>query len=75
MVKNIKVCERLAMNIELVRNDNEFLLFEKSSAADALQGILTAKTEIEDDSTIEKLESAIEIILSYLFYIDLFKEV
>lgn len=75
MVKNIKVCERLAMNIELVRNDNEFLLVEKSSAADALQGILTAKTEIEDDSTIEKLESAIEIILSYLFYIDLFKEV
>lgn len=75
MVKNIKVCERLAMNIELVRNDNEFLLVEKSSATDALQGILMAKSELDDDSTIEKLESAIEIILSYLFYIDLFKEV
>lgn len=70
MVRNIEVCNRLANNIEMIRNDDEFFLLEKSSVADALYGLLMAKNELED----ERLETAIEIVLSYLFYIELFKE-
>lgn len=54
----------------MIRNDDEFFLLEKSSVADALYGLLMAKNELED----ERLETAIEIVLSYLFYIDLFRE-
>lgn len=75
MVRNIKVCETLANNIELMRTDEEFFLIEKSSIADALYGIVTARMELDDEPVCEKLETAINIVLSYLFYIDLFKEV
>lgn len=75
MVRNITVSDRLARNIEMIRNDNEFFLMEKANIADALYGILSAKSELDDDAISENLETALEIVLSYLFYIDLFKEV
>jgi len=74
MVRNITVSDRLARNIEMMRNDNEFLMMEKANVADALYGILSAKSELEDDSIKGNLETALEVVLSYLFYIDLFKE-
>lgn len=74
MVRNITVSDRLARNIEMMRNDNEFLMMEKANVADALYGILSAKSELEDNAIRENLETALEVVLSYLFYIDLFKE-
>lgn len=75
MVKNIEVCDRLARNIEMMRKDEEFFLLEKSSIADAFYGILSAKSELEDGQTSQMLDTAIDIVLSYMFYIDLFREV
>lgn len=74
MVRNITVSDRLARNIEMMRNDNEFLLMEKANVADALYGILSAKSELEDDAISENLETALEIVLSYMFYLELFKD-
>lgn len=74
MVRNITVSDRLARNIEMMRNDNEFLMMEKANVADALYGILSAKSELEDNAIKENLETALEVVLSYLFYIDLFNE-
>lgn len=74
MVRNITVSDRLARNIEMMRNDNEFLLMEKANVADALYGILSAKSELEDDTISENLETALEIVLSYMFYLELFKD-
>lgn len=74
MVRNITVSDRLARNIEMMRNDNEFLLMEKANVADALYGILSAKSELEDDTIGENLETALEIVLSYMFYLELFKD-
>lgn len=74
MLRNITVSDRLARNIEMMRNDNEFLIMEKANVADALYGILSAKSELEDNAIKENLETALEVVLSYLFYIDLFNE-
>lgn len=73
MVKNITVSDRLARNIEMIRNDKEFLLMEKANVADALYGILSAKSELDDNAIKENLETALEVVLSYLFYIDLIR--
>ena len=70
----IKVSPTLATNINLARNDSEFLKIEKAEVADAIFGVMTAKENAEDQRTIERLESAMNVITSYLFYIDLFTE-
>lgn len=71
-MKKIEVCDILATNIEMMRRDEQFHLMEKASTADALHGLIMAKNEMDDEERNRHLETAIEIVLSYMFYIDLF---
>lgn len=70
----ISVSHELASNIMLARNDNEFITIEKAEVADAIFGIKTAQSITDDKRTKERLESAMNVLMSYMFYIDLFKE-
>lgn len=70
----IKVCPALATNINMIRSDSEFVSLEKSEIADAIYGIMTAKENTQDKRTLERLESAMNIVTSYLFIIDLIKD-
>lgn len=75
MVKNIEVSPLLAHNIRMTREDIDFRNSEKASVADALHGIAMAKAELEENKqALEKLDIATEVIMSYLFHIDLFAE-
>lgn len=74
-MKTINVSDTLAHNINLIRKETEFVFVEKSNIADALYGISSAKAELDHDGYIlEKLDTAKEIIMSYLFYLDLFAQ-
>lgn len=72
--KCITVSPALATNINMIRNDSEFVSIEKAEIADAIYGIMTAKEHSQDKRTLERLESAMNIVTSYLFFIDLIKE-
>lgn len=75
MVKNIEVSPLLAHNIRMTREDIDFRNSEKASVADALYGIAMAKAELENNKqALKKLDIATEVIMSYLFHIDLFTE-
>lgn len=71
--RNIEVSPTLATNIMLARNDSEFVNIEKAEIADAIYGIMSVK-EDTDNRTKERLDSAMNVITSYLFILDLFKE-
>lgn len=71
--RNIEVSPTLATNIMLARNDSEFVNIEKAEIADAIYGIMSVK-EDADKRTRERLDSAMNVITSYLFILDLFKE-
>lgn len=72
--RNIEVSPTLATNIMLARTDSEFVNIEKAEVADAIFGIMTVKEEVENKRTLERLDSAMNVITSYLFILDLFKE-
>lgn len=71
--RNIEVSPTLATNIMLARTDSEFVNIEKAEVADAIYGIMSVK-EDTDERTRERLDSAMNVITSYLFILDLFKE-
>ena len=71
--RNIEVSPTLATNIMLARNDSEFVNIEKAEITDAIYGIMSVK-EDTDKRTRERLDSAMNVITSYLFILDLFKE-
>lgn len=74
-MKTMNVSDTLAMNINLAREDDEFLNVEKASIADALYGISVAKANFDDNRYIlEKLDAAENIITGYLFHLDIFAE-
>lgn len=74
-MKTINVSDTLAHNIDHARKDTEFVCAEKACIADALYAISSAKAELDHDGYIlKKLDIAKEIIMSYLFYLDLFAQ-
>ena len=74
-MENLKISSILAHNIRLLRNEEGFIESEKASIADAFYGILMAKANLEKETEIiEKLEVASEVLMSYLFYLDIMKK-
>lgn len=72
-MNTININPILQHNIKLTREDAEFRNCEKAMVADALYGIKFAKEELEDNTEIiEKLDVAIDVVMSYLFHIDMF---
>lgn len=75
MVKNVEISPLLAHNIRMMREEEGFRNCEKAAAADALHGIAIAKAWMEENKqALEKLDIAKEVIMSYLFHIDIFME-
>ena len=71
----IKISPTLARNIRMTRQEDNFRNSEKAMVADALYGIAIAKEELEGNKKLlEKLDTTSEVIMSYLFHIDLFTE-
>ena len=71
-MKTINVSDTLARNIELAREDADFINIEKASIADAMYGLSMAKANVDNDKYIvEKLVTAETIIMEYLFYLDI----
>ena len=69
---NMNVSDLLAHNIRLMREEDGFMESEKASIADALYGISMARANLEDETDIlDKLDTANEVIMSYLFHLDI----
>lgn len=74
-MKTMNVSDTLAMNINLAREDDEYINIEKAAIADALYGISIAKANFDDNGyVLEKLNAAENIITGYLFHLDIFVE-
>ena len=71
----IKISPTLARNIRMTRQEDNFRNSEKAMVADALYGIAIAKSELEGNKNlIDKLDIATEVIMSYMFHIEIFTE-
>ena len=71
----IKISPTLARNIRMTRQEDNFRNSEKAMVADALYGKAIAKEELDGNKKVlDKLDIASEVIMSYLFHIDLFTE-
>lgn len=73
--KEIMVSERLAKNIEMLKNDQQFIDSERAEVAEALYGISLAEHYSEgQEDVIDKLKIAKKVIFDYMFHLDIMTE-
>ena len=73
--KEITVSKRLANNIEMLKNDQQFIDSEKAEVAEALYGISLVEHYLEgQEDVIDKLKIVKKVIFDYMFYLDIMTE-
>lgn len=72
--KQLYLSDLLVHNINLLRNDEKYLLGELAQIANGLCGIELAKNEIGNGRVIELLKEAKDILTTYHFLISILSE-
>lgn len=68
----IHISKLLERNIRMAREDSEFLACKKLSVADALYGLSVAKEQVDDEELKKLIDTANDVIMSYMFHLQLF---
>ena len=73
-MKTMNISDTLANNISMAKLDEEYYLTEKSTIADAMYAIQMAKANFDNDKAmLDKLDDAMNVVMSYLYHLELFK--